>query len=71
MLDKISEMICPICGRDNNCMAHSNESCWCNDVEIPQELLDLVPESKMKKACICLNCIQDFKKDPEKFINTY
>ena len=68
MLDKISEMICPICGRDNNCMAHSNESCWCNNVKIPQELLDLVPESKKKKACICLKCIQDYKDDPVKFI---
>jgi len=64
MLDKISETVCPICGKDNKCMAHTNEPCWCNDVEIPQELLELVPESKKKKACICLKCIQNFKDDP-------
>ncbi len=71
MLDKIDEKICPICGKDNNCMAHRYEPCWCNDVEIPQELLDMVPESKKRKACICLKCIQDFKDDPQKFINRY
>ncbi|OPX24266.1 MAG: hypothetical protein B1H05_05390 [Candidatus Cloacimonas sp. 4484_140] len=69
MFDKINEKICPICGKDNNCMAHSDEPCWCLSVEIPQELLDLIPESKKKKACICLKCIRDFKDDPGKFIN--
>ncbi|MEA2095796.1 MAG: cysteine-rich CWC family protein [Candidatus Cloacimonadota bacterium] len=68
MKGKVIESICPICGKDNNCMAHSNEPCWCNNVEIPQELLDLVPDSKKNKACICLKCIQDFKDDSQKFI---
>jgi len=67
MLSKISDMICPICGKDNNCMAHLDEPCWCNNVEIPQELLDLIPKGKKQKACICLKCIQDFKDDPVKF----
>lgn len=71
MPDKIDEKICPICGRDNNCMAHSNEPCWCNKVKIPQELLDLVPESKKQKVCICLKCIQGFKDDQQKLINSY
>jgi hypothetical protein len=71
MPEKIDEIICPICGRDNNCMAHSSEPCWCNNVEIPQELLDLVPESKKQKVCICLKCIQGFKDDQQKLINRY
>ena len=71
MPEKIDEIICPICGRDNNCMVHSSEPCWCNNVEIPQELLDLVPESKKQKVCICLKCIQGFKDDQQKFINRY
>lgn len=66
MLDQISEMICPICGKDNNCMAHNNEPCWCNNIEIPEELLDISPN---QKACVCLKCIQDFKDDPVKFIS--
>ena len=52
-------------------MAHSNEPCWCNKVKIPQELLDLVPESKKQKVCICLKCIQGFKDDQQKLINSY
>ena len=68
MTGKVIESICPICGKNNNCMAHSDEPCWCLNVEIPQELLDLVPKDKKQKACICLKCIQDFKDDPQRFI---
>ena len=68
-MKKLIESICPICGKDNNCMAHSNEPCWCNEMEIPKELLDLIPQDKKQKACICLKCIQDFKKNPKKFIS--
>ena len=68
MTDPIDEKICPICGKDNNCMAHCDESCWCVKIKIPQELIDLIPDNKKNKACICLNCIQNFKNDPEKFI---
>ena len=64
----ISESNCPICGKDNNCMAHSGEPCWCNEVKIPQELLDLIPNDKKQKVCICLKCIQNFKDNPVKFI---
>ncbi len=68
MTDPIDENICPICGKDNNCMAHCAEPCWCLKIKIPQELLDLIPESKKTKACICLKCIQEFKNDPKKLI---
>ena len=68
MIKKEDETICPICGKDNNCMAHSDEPCWCLNVEIPQELLDIIPNEKKKKACICLKCIQDFIDDPQRFI---
>ena len=67
MTRKVTESICPICGKDNNCMAHLNEPCWCNNVEIPLELLELIPNDKNQKACICQKCIQDFKDDPGKF----
>ena len=69
MIKKEDETICPMCGKDNNCRAHSDEPCWCLSIEIPQELLDLVPKDKKQKACICLKCIQDFKEDPQRFIS--
>ncbi len=60
--------ICPICYAENNCMAHSEKTCWCLKVKVPQELLDLVPEDKKRKACICLKCIEAFKENPKEFI---
>ncbi|MDP8268867.1 MAG: cysteine-rich CWC family protein [Candidatus Tenebribacter davisii] len=68
MADPIVEKICPICGKDNNCMVQCEEPCWCLKIEIPQELINLIPADKKNKACICLKCIQDFKKDSKKFI---
>lgn len=67
MINQTLETICPICGKENNCMAHSDELCWCNDMKIPNELLDLFPETKRGKACICKHCIQSYKNDPVKF----
>ena len=69
MIKKEDESFCPICGKDNNCMAHLDEPCWCNNVKIPEELLDIIPNDKKHKACICLKCIQDFKDDPGRFIS--
>ena len=68
MTNKLDDKICPICGKNNNCMAHNDKPCWCLDIKIPQGLLDLIPESKKMKECICLECIQEFKKNPNKFI---
>lgn len=61
MTTKMNDKVCPLCGVKNNCMAHEKESCWCNEVKIPNELLELVPEDKKRKVCICLSCIQKFK----------
>ncbi len=60
MDNKIDETLCPLCREENGCMAHSDESCWCNDVTVPQELIDLVPEAQQRKACICRFCIEKF-----------
>ena len=51
---------CPLCGQDNNCQCHEKE-CWCYHIEIPKELLELVPEGKKGKACICKSCIEKYK----------
>jgi len=52
---------CPICGKDNNCQ-HGEASCWCNDIEIPKYIIDMVPSDKKGKACICKTCIEKHKK---------
>ena len=66
----MSENICPFCHADNNCMAHSGAPCWCNQVTVPQELLDLLPEKNKGHACICLSCLQAFHENPRMFADT-
>ena len=56
------EKICPLCGKPNNCMAELKERCWCNDVKIPLELLERVPDALKRKSCICIECITKFKQ---------
>ncbi len=52
--------ICPLCQAQNNCMAYSETPCWCNNIKVPQELIDLVADELKGKTCICLACIQAF-----------
>ncbi|EQB86736.1 hypothetical protein J2Z44_000317 [Clostridium punense] len=54
------ERICPICGKDNNCQ-HGNKDCWCNTIVVPKHVIDMVPEDKKGKACICRDCIEKYK----------
>lgn len=56
-----AERICPICGQDNNCQ-HGQGGCWCDTVEFPEFVLDLVPEDKKRKACICRSCLEKYQK---------
>lgn len=53
--------ICPICGKRNNCQ-RNEEECWCYNMEIPTYILELVPEDKKGKACICKACIEKYSK---------
>ena len=53
---KISKIICPLCGKANNCgyengLSHSG--CWCEKIEVPKELREMIPENLKGKACIC------------------
>ncbi len=57
----ITEKTCPICGQDNNCQ-HGKSDCWCTKVKIPKGLLDLVPDDKKGKACICKSCVEKYNK---------
>ncbi|HEY5576040.1 MAG TPA: cysteine-rich CWC family protein [Clostridiaceae bacterium] len=59
-----AERICPICGQDNNCQ-HGQGGCWCDTVKIPKHVLDLVPDDKKGKTCICRSCLEKYKKQDE------
>ncbi len=67
MISQIESTECPLCNSKNECKANKIENCWCMKTEIPKEILELVPEGKKNKACICQKCIQKFKDDPVEF----
>lgn len=56
------EKICPICGQDNNCQHHLDE-CWCEKVEFPKHILDMIPEEKKGKACVCKACLEKYSSN--------
>ncbi len=54
---------CPICGQDNQCGNELGKStCWCSVESFPQEIFELIPEEKLRKACICKDCLEKFAK---------
>ena len=53
------EKTCPICGEPNNCQ-HGEEKCWCQEVVVSKHVMDMVPEDKKGKACICKSCIEKY-----------
>ena len=67
MKTQINDKICPFCKNQNECMAHSENPCWCIDLKIPSELTELVPVDLKHKSCICISCINLFKEDPKTF----
>ena len=62
---------CPFCHGINECMAFSDNPCWCMDQGIPAELIELVPDHLKRKSCICILCIKAFKENQQAFINRY
>jgi len=61
---KKSERICPLCGNDNNCQ-HGQGGCWCDKIKFTKEILDLIPDDKKGKACICKSCFDKFQSQKE------
>ncbi len=64
---KSDSTVCPFCRKENHCMANSEQSCWCNSVKVPAELIALLAENQTGKSCICHACVQAFNEQPEKF----
>ncbi|WP_082957091.1 cysteine-rich CWC family protein [Vibrio sp. UCD-FRSSP16_30] len=71
MNDSINEQQCPFCQGVNSCQAKTDHQCWCINVQIPAQLLNLVPRHLQHKSCVCLSCIALFKDNPELFKAKY
>lgn len=57
--------ICPLCGESNQCAVAADPDtteCWCGSVIFPEELLAKVPETAVRKTCICQNCLEEYQK---------
>lgn len=67
----IDAKICPFCKKVNKCMPQNQHACWCNNVEIPEQLINRVPERLKRKTCICLACIALFNETPILFESEY
>jgi hypothetical protein len=61
-----SETLCPLCGNPNRCGVAALEGCWCGKMEIPIELIEMLPEPRM--TCICVECVYSFQQNPQEFI---
>lgn len=57
--------VCPICGTENNCgmlKGVEHNDCWCTKVQFDKELFDFIPEVYNGVSCVCINCVNQFKK---------
>lgn len=66
MSQGINESSCPFCLKDNQCDVANN--CWCKVLQVPTQLLELVPVELKNKTCICNACVISFNYDPELFL---
>ncbi|PCI43688.1 MAG: hypothetical protein COB51_11225 [Moraxellaceae bacterium] len=63
MSESTSDKICPFCKQDNRCGVQMSSGCWCEALEIPAALIELLPENSRGKSCICLACVDSYKAD--------
>ncbi|WP_416150860.1 cysteine-rich CWC family protein [Salipaludibacillus sp. HK11] len=62
----MSNIYCPICGEQNNCMARKVEygACWCNEEDaFPKGIFKLVPPESKGKHCICRSCLIKYREE--------
>lgn len=57
--------LCPFCKKPNLCGVSDVGGCWCGKVEIPMELIEMLPERG--KSCICRSCVEAYHANPEQF----
>ncbi len=59
---------CPLCGAPNQCALAADPAateCWCDDKLFPRELLAKIPAEADRRACICQDCLERFRRDRE------
>ncbi|MES2440367.1 MAG: cysteine-rich CWC family protein [Verrucomicrobiota bacterium] len=61
----VLQSLCPFCGNPNHCGVSDIGGCWCGQIEIPMEMIDLLPEKG--KSCICRGCVMIYQGDPSGF----
>ncbi|MBV1884234.1 MAG: cysteine-rich CWC family protein [Pseudomonadales bacterium] len=61
------ESICPFCQKANRCEIAVSSNCWCQEVQIPASLLELLPMPLRDKACICAACVQSYHSNKSLF----
>ncbi|MGJ8679043.1 cysteine-rich CWC family protein [Paraglaciecola sp.] len=64
-------LTCPFCHQANYCSNNENRACWCFNTKVPQELIELLPNSVINKSCICSKCVDNFRESPSLFKSTY
>lgn len=64
---------CPVCLALNDCRLCTSEAykgpCWCEAVDVPDELLARVPAEMRNRACICRTCVESGQRRSSKRIN--
>ena len=63
-----SEEQCPLCGGRNACGVRCAQPCWCVSVNVPADLIELVPHAAKGKACICRACVLRYNENPAAFV---
>jgi hypothetical protein len=71
MSNLINDQVCPFCQTENNCRAGSHVGCWCVDIQIPAQMLKLLPTELKNKSCICAGCIEKFNRDADAFKQSF
>jgi hypothetical protein len=64
-VDDTDSSVCPLCQGANRCAAATKASgeqssikhCWCFRVQFPANIIDDIPQSAKRKACICAQCV--------------
>ncbi|MFQ3198857.1 MAG: hypothetical protein ACI8R9_002635 [Paraglaciecola sp.] len=64
----VDDKRCPCCHKANNCMRSNAPHCWCYAIDIPAELLAMLPSGTTGQSCICIECISAFSANRADFI---
>ncbi|MBK6869009.1 MAG: cysteine-rich CWC family protein [Burkholderiales bacterium] len=61
----IDPTCCPLCGQPNRCAMERQRAsgepqppCWCTEVDFSSTLLDQVPPTARRQACVCRACAE-------------